>query len=494
MKWINIWSERVYPPFLMTAAAKGTVFNFKRVFPDSKIKIGGNYWINGLNSYFYPNKQFCETADFLYKKTIKSPEFFYSVLKKALDKSIKLKDFSEKYKEVNLRRIESKELIKHLKLFDEKFCEMYGYDTVPVLLGCRQDNPIYKRIDKILRAKIKNEPERFAGYLVTLTKPLKLLKPQIHELEVLKLARKAKRLGFKTKKDIMKHLSKGLNLIKQKFRPLSFDLLDNIIWDDNHYSKLISEKMNININEEINEIENYGKNTKRDFNNLCKKLSLSVKEREAFEIVRDLGYYKWIREYEFQEALYNLKFVQNELGKRCKLSTLESKYLLADEFQEAIKNPKKFQKMAKQRYKNSLILVDKNKGVIIFTGNKAKQKYLKMGFIEGESKPETNGIKGTPAFLGKVSGVVRIINTVKDIKKMRKGDILVSQATNPELISAIKKASAIVTNEGGITCHAAIVSRELKIPCIVGTKIATKILKDGDKVEVNANKGIVKKL
>jgi len=57
---------------------------------------------------------------------------------------------------------------------------------------------------------------------------------------------------------------------------------------------------------------------------------------------------------------------------------------------------------------------------------------------------------------------------------------------------AIKKASAIVTNVGGITCHAAIVSRELKIPCIIGTKIATKVLKDGDLVEVDAQKGIVK--
>jgi len=56
----------------------------------------------------------------------------------------------------------------------------------------------------------------------------------------------------------------------------------------------------------------------------------------------------------------------------------------------------------------------------------------------------------------------------------------------------MKKAVAVITDEGGITCHAAIVSRELKIPCIVGTKIATRVLKDGDKVEVDADKGVVK--
>lgn len=64
--------------------------------------------------------------------------------------------------------------------------------------------------------------------------------------------------------------------------------------------------------------------------------------------------------------------------------------------------------------------------------------------------------------------------------------------TSPWYLPAMKKATAIVTDEGGITCHAAIVSRELKKPCIIGTKIATKVLKDGDLVEVDANKGIVR--
>ena len=77
---------------------------------------------------------------------------------------------------------------------------------------------------------------------------------------------------------------------------------------------------------------------------------------------------------------------------------------------------------------------------------------------------------------------------------MEDNNILVSFATSPNLMPAIRKASAIITNEGGLTCHAAIVSRELKIPCVIGTKIATKVLKDGDLVEVDANKGVVKKL
>lgn len=72
------------------------------------------------------------------------------------------------------------------------------------------------------------------------------------------------------------------------------------------------------------------------------------------------------------------------------------------------------------------------------------------------------------------------------------GEILVAISTNPDIIPLMKKAGAIVTDEGGIMCHASIISRELKIPCIVGTKNATRALKDGDMVEVDANTGIIK--
>ncbi len=76
--------------------------------------------------------------------------------------------------------------------------------------------------------------------------------------------------------------------------------------------------------------------------------------------------------------------------------------------------------------------------------------------------------------------------------ELKKGDILVCSMTIVEATPYLKRCKAIVTDEGGITCHAAVISRELKIPCIVGTKIATKVLKDGDLVKVDADKGIVK--
>ncbi len=101
-------------------------------------------------------------------------------------------------------------------------------------------------------------------------------------------------------------------------------------------------------------------------------------------------------------------------------------------------------------------------------------------------------IKGISAFNGNVRGRVKIAVNLKQLNKVEEGDVLVSTMTMPDFLPAIKKASAIITDEGGLLCHASIIARELKKPCIIGTKIATKVLKDGDLVEVNADEGIVK--
>lgn len=100
-------------------------------------------------------------------------------------------------------------------------------------------------------------------------------------------------------------------------------------------------------------------------------------------------------------------------------------------------------------------------------------------------------LKGSVANLGKARGIVKIVLSVKDMDNFEAGSILVSSMTRPDMTPALKKARAIVTDDGGITCHAAIVSRELGVPCIVGTKVATRVLKDGDEVEVDANTGRV---
>ena len=111
-------------------------------------------------------------------------------------------------------------------------------------------------------------------------------------------------------------------------------------------------------------------------------------------------------------------------------------------------------------------------------------------------------ITGTIANAGKVRGRVKVIKAGYDnydslqamIMEMNIGDILFSETTSPDLLQACHKAGAIVTDQGGMLSHAAIVSRELGIPCIVGTMHGTRIFKDGDYVEVDAHEGVVRRV
>ena len=100
-------------------------------------------------------------------------------------------------------------------------------------------------------------------------------------------------------------------------------------------------------------------------------------------------------------------------------------------------------------------------------------------------------LKGETASAGVYTGPVKIVRDPSELNKIQKGDILVTAMTTPDMVPAMQRAGAIITNEGGMTCHAAIVSREMGTPCIVGTEHATDLLKDGEIVTVHATRGIV---
>ena len=108
--------------------------------------------------------------------------------------------------------------------------------------------------------------------------------------------------------------------------------------------------------------------------------------------------------------------------------------------------------------------------------------------VAGDVQPLLKGLAASP---GVVSGVVSVVPDVKDIAKVQPGHVLVTVMTNPSWVPIMKKCAAIVTDEGGRTSHAAIVSRELQIPCVVGSEQATRVLKDGMTITVDGFKGLV---
>jgi pyruvate, water dikinase len=128
-----------------------------------------------------------------------------------------------------------------------------------------------------------------------------------------------------------------------------------------------------------------------------------------------------------------------------------------------------------------------------------KKKVSDKRSLSEEIDKAATEIIGQTAMKGRIIGKVKkIIDYNKEIdffmKNFRKGDIIVAEVIQPEITILNDKPAAIVTDAGGVTSHAAILSRELGIPCIVGTKVATKILEDGELIEVDANSGVVRRL
>ncbi|MFH1316580.1 MAG: PEP-utilizing enzyme [Candidatus Woesearchaeota archaeon] len=219
-----------------------------------------------------------------------------------------------------------------------------------------------------------------------------------------------------------------------------------------------------------------GINSNLNSNNLKKYQNM----RKNFEKLRSVSKYPILENkllFPYFEDVNRKKIISQEL-----VSFLTPNELMKIIDEREIPNEKEIEKRkicSVYYVNNKLIVREKN----IFS-NQIK----KIPFC---SKKE---VTGTIANKGFAQGKVRIINSIEDMKGFKVGEILISFNTNPSLMPVISKSGAIVTDEGGIMCHASIVSRELNIPCVVGTKSATKIFKDGDIVEVNADKGIVRKV
>lgn len=134
------------------------------------------------------------------------------------------------------------------------------------------------------------------------------------------------------------------------------------------------------------------------------------------------------------------------------------------------------------------------KGQVFIVQTRAVTTFKAKGSVK-QQEAEWSGkkilLRGETASAGIASGPVIIVHTPSELGKVKKGDILVTRMTTPDMVPAMERAAAIITDEGGMTCHAAIVSREMGTPCLVGTEKATAVLTDGDIVTVHATRGVV---
>jgi len=269
--------------------------------------------------------------------------------------------------------------------------------------------------------------------------------------------------------------------------------------------KRITEFLEQKIKDKINIQEIFLKLTSSEKNSLFGEEKLRVlKELEAEEeiynftlAISELSPLRLEIKNRYLIILPQILYILMEIGLRNGLNEQEVFAITLNELQEVLQEKTKPDKNTyAERLKGHAIIKQDGKKEVI-TGKEFDK--LSRHIQNLTANKNITEIKGQIAMKGKVVGKVRKLIDYKRemesfMKSFNKGDIIVTGMTQPNITVFADKAAAIITDEGGITSHAAIISRELGIPCIVGTKVATKILEEGELIEVDADSGVVRRL
>ncbi len=339
--------------------------------------------------------------------------------------------------------------------------------------------------DKIIALKIrevlenKGLTDHFIEYFAILTAPTFLSFLQQEEIALLKLASKAKTNPRQEAALLERHQKDWFWIRNNYVKDHIVELAD--------FKMRLEENKSLNIAKKIREIKFFAIKHKKDKRALITKLELSKELKTLLEITDDFNAWQDERKKGTFWATHYFSLLLAEFSKRTQYSLDQLKYAFPPEIGDVLDGKISAHELD-ERTKYCMILWTLDH-YDVTTDLALIEKLDRIG--TGEAT-QTHELKGFTASRGKAVGTVKIIESVEETHKVNPGDILVAVMTRPDYVPAMQKASAFVTDEGGVTCHAAIIAREMNKPCVIGTKIATKVLKDGMEIEVDATKGVVR--
>ena len=367
------------------------------------------------------------------------------------------------------------------KDMEERYADLFKFTWIHNALDFKDNlftTHIFNLLSEVIRSNgIPLEPNR-SFVTLTIPKDKKTYFVRFeNELKSIKKIAEARGIHSAEKACADNQISKAIRDITEQYGWLGFGF-DGPPWSESHVLDMM-----LNKNSDTDE----SGNLLIERSELLQKLDMGEKYERIFELARKVIEGTELR----KEAMFHYYYVLDALFEKLSLILdIPKKYLRYVYPEEIMLLDRNMAKILEQREIYHLDIETFSSSDKVF-GSEAKR-FFDTLIIKKSNDFDGKKLIGQTAYPGRVHGRVKIVNEKSDTSKIEDGDILVSIATNPELISAMKKAAAFVTDRGGITCHAAIVSRELRIPCIVGTKIATQVLKDGDMVEVDADNGIVR--
>ena len=278
---------------------------------------------------------------------------------------------------------------------------------------------------------------------------------------------------------------------KEEIDRIEKDILNRFSWAENTYLGAVVRTKD-ELLQRARDMEQAPKTTSplRDEKAvLMDRLGLNEEERFLVDTVEICFAWQDDRKERILKAIENVHPVMDRLADAYGIERKDALYLLPHELTDETLRSEAFRKRLARR-KDGCFIYATPEATRVFEDEVASElKGLALGSEEHHAPEELTGLVASK---GRATGVCRVVTSVEDIDSVKKGEILVASMTRPEYLPAMQRAAAFVTDEGGITSHAAIVSREMGKPCIIGTKNATRILKTGQHVEVDAETGVVR--
>jgi len=452
-------------PHIIYYAAHACTVTLKKIFPIT-CEVVFVFCKDEHLEWAYEEHDLAKAASYLIDQTAKDYDFikgFYKKWKAFYDEFI---DFCNKIDKTDLSALDQETFLKYYQEFTEKYEKEYSLSML-----CDHFSFYAER-----ELKNKLSQKEFS----TLTTPSIISFVSEEEISLLNMYNK----GDKAIQDELDtHVKKFFWILNTYRYPK--------ILDREYFIEKIKEwqEENIDADSRLKELLDFKKNIQQKKEAMLSKLELDkrslliIKLIDVFAEMHDLR-----KRANLMGSHYAYIFLK-EVSVRSEVSMETLKYVTPPEIEGVIKTKEVDKKLIEAKKTNWLIFFT-GKKIETLDSKEADKLYQEMF----KHKDDITEIKGVTASPGKVKGRVKIIFHTTEANKMEKGDILVASMTRPDYMTAIHKAKAIVTDEGGVTCHAAIISRELNIPCIIATKNATRILKDDDYVEVDANKGVVRRV
>lgn len=409
-----------------------------------------------------------------------NPDFIIRLRKKFDKVAPRMLAFTKKIFRSDLKNLSNQKLWKMIVGYLDKYENIYTLGE-PVVLSLNDSLGDYL---KQYLHNLADDGKKATGYFNLLISPPERSFVRKEEDELLEIA-----VRIKERKIDNQKAKELLESHAKKFYWVPYDY-GVYLWDLKYFNAILKKMLKRpDIKKNISANRRYYQELPVKQKRLENDLGVDPHHRRLFSVMRNCAYLLDHKKEIFTQAHYHFSRVLEDLARRLNITKVLAQYYLPQELESALLKDKPVKReILERRYSLSLAYWH-GKEVNILAG-KAGEKFLNR-FLKGK-KSEIKYLTGIIASTGKYSGVVKVLRSAAEAGKVNDGDILVTAMTSPDYISAMRRSGAIITDEGGVMCHAAIVSRELGVPCVVGTRNATEILRDGDVVEVNANHNSVR--